>query len=199
MQRGGGPTITKSLRMAPILAPSPTPPAPAVSNAPTAFYRQHHRVEAPAIDEREFRPAWRVKTKLMLLLECDRIDRRQLEAATAFKGWCEAIGRQRTSTWLAVRVDSGRRPDGLITTNQIDAAGRLADATRTLGRERIRLLHWSLIDDLPWIEIGKRIGLHQRTAIVRVVEAIAALALWRAGEPVPPAPVTRLRIEPRRW
>jgi hypothetical protein len=55
------------------------------------------RVEAPAIDEREFRPAWRVKTKLMLLREFGRIARRQLEAAVSFKSWCEAIGRQRRS------------------------------------------------------------------------------------------------------
>jgi hypothetical protein len=95
----------------PIPVGLPTVP---LSIAPTTFYRQHHVVEAPAIDEREFRPAWRVKTKLMLLVECSRIDRRQLEAAMAFKGWCEVIGRQRTSAWLAVRVDGGRRPEGLV-------------------------------------------------------------------------------------
>jgi hypothetical protein len=200
--RGGGPPMTKFLgTMAPTV-PSHAPTltiAPVVSNAPTAFYRQHRTVEAPAIDEREFRPAWRVKTKLMLLVECGRIDRHQLEAAMAFKGWCEVIGRQRTSAWLAVRVDGGRRPEGLVSEHQIDAARRLAGATTALGRERIRLLHWALIDDLPWIEIGRRIRLRPRTAIVRVVEAIAGLALWRAGQPVPSAPVTRLRIEPRRW
>jgi hypothetical protein len=76
--------IAKTFGSAPAsLACSPVPVV-TVSNGPSAFYRQHHVVEAPAIDEREFRPAWRVKTKLMLLIETGRIDRRQLEAAAAF-------------------------------------------------------------------------------------------------------------------
>jgi hypothetical protein len=193
--------FTKSSGLAASVPLSPVPssvPAP-VCNSPSVYFRQHQTVEAPVIDEREFRPAWRVKTKLMLLVECGRIDRRQLEAAMAFKGWCEVIGRQRTSAWLAVRVDGGRRPEGLVSEHQIDAARRLAGVTTALRGERIRLLHWALVDDLPWTELGKRIGLSSRTTTCRVVEAIAALTLWRAGEPVPAAPVTRLRIEPGRW
>ena len=135
----------------------------------------------------------------MLLIETGRIDRRQLEAAAAFKGWCEAVGRQRTSAWLAVRVDSGRCPEGLISTYQIDAACRLHDASQALGTERARLLVWALVDDLPWTEIGKRLRLSTKTATCRAVEAIAALALWRSDRPVPPAPVNRMRIEPGRW
>jgi hypothetical protein len=68
-----------------------------------------------------------------------------------------------------------------------------------LGRERMKLLYWTIVDDLPWTEIGKRLGLSTKTATCRAVEAIAALALWRAGEPVPATPVIRLRIEPGRW
>jgi hypothetical protein len=55
----------------------------------------------------------------------------------------------------------------------------------------MKLLYWTIVDDLPW----NRLGPSTRTATCRAVEAIAALALWRAGEPVPPATVTRLRIE----
>jgi hypothetical protein len=161
-----------------------------LSNAPSGFYRQHHVVEARAIDEREFRPAWRIKTKLMLLLECERIDRRQLEAGLAFRGWCEAIGRQRTSAWLAVRVDGGRRPDGLVTPHQIDAAHHLHNASLALGRERMKLLYWTIVDNLPWNRLGPRLELSTKTATGRAVEAVAALALWHAGETVPPAPVT---------
>lgn len=186
---------------APALSPTAAvaPQSLAFSNAPTDFYRQHHTVEAPAIDEREFRPGWRVKTKLMLLLETGRIDRRQFEAAAAFKGWCEAVGRQRTSTWLAVRVDGGRRPEGLISTHQIDSARRLHDAGMALGRDRVKLLFWVIVDDLAWNRLGPRLGVSTKTATWRAVEAIDALALWRAGELVPPAPVIRPRIEPGRW
>jgi hypothetical protein len=98
-----------------------------------------------------------------------------------------------------VRVDSGRCPEGLISTYQIDAACRLHDASQALGTERARLLVWALVDDLPWTEIGKRLRLSTKTATCRAVEAIAALELWRADLPVPPAPVTRPRIEPGRW
>lgn len=170
-----------------------------VSNAPTTFYRQHHTVEAPAVNEREFRPAWRVKTKLWLLLECARIDRRQLEAALAFRGWIEAIGRQRSSTWLALHVDGGRQPEGVIAAHQLDAARHLHDAGQALGTDRLKLLYWAVVDDLSWVAIGKRIGLSKRTANCRVVEAIVALAQWRRGHPVPPPPCNRVRIEPRRW
>jgi hypothetical protein len=75
-------------------------------------------------------------TKLMLLVECERIDHRQIEAALAFRGGCEAIGRRRTSAWLALRVDGGRRPEGLITAHQIDAAHLLHNASLALGRDR---------------------------------------------------------------
>jgi len=88
----------------------------------------------------------------MMLLECARIDHGKLEAAAAFKHWCETMGRQRTSPWLAVRVDGGRRPNGLITTGQIDAARRLAGAV-VLGRERVKLLHWVLCDGLQWNQL----------------------------------------------
>jgi hypothetical protein len=42
-------------------------------------------------------------------------------------------------------------------------------------------------DEWPWGQIARRIGMSDKTARGRVVEAIAALTLWRAGEPVPAA------------
>lgn len=39
-------------------------------------------------------------------------------------------------------VDGGRRPEGLVTTHQIDAARRLHNASLALGRERMTLLYW---------------------------------------------------------
>jgi hypothetical protein len=158
MQRRGPPIIlTKSFGLvsAPSRPAAVPDPALTVSNAPTDFYRQHHTVEAPAIDEREFRPAWRVKSRLMMLVEYGRIDRRQLEAAAAFKGWCEAVGRHKSSAWLAVRVDGGRCPDGLIAPNQLEAARRLDAARLALGRDRVKLLFWAIVDELPWDRIAQ--------------------------------------------
>lgn len=174
--------------------------APASSNAPSEHYRQHRVVEAPAVDAHEFRPGWRVKSKLWLLLECERIDRRQLEAALAFRDWCEAVGRQRGSAWLAARVDGGLRPGGgLITEHQLDAARRLRDAAAALGDGRMNILRLTVVDDLAWAQLGRRLGLAISTAKARVIEAIAALALWRADQPIPSPPRSKLRIEPGRW
>jgi hypothetical protein len=63
----------------------------------------------------------------------------------------------------------------------------------------MRLLEWSVALDMNWKDIGKRIGLSDKTAIGRVVEAIAALALWRQGRPVPDPPPVRFRNQPRSW
>ena len=90
--------------------------------------------DAPSLNDR-------VKSKLMLLVECERIDRHQLESALAFRGWCEAIGRRRTSAWLALRVDGGRRPEGVVTAHQIDAAQCLHNASLALGPARMKLLY----------------------------------------------------------
>lgn len=102
----------------------------------------------------------------------------------------------RTLAWLARASHGGRRPEGLVITHQIDAARRLHNASLALGRERMTLLYWAaIVDDLPWNRFGLRPGLSTETATCRTVAAIVA---WRYGgsEPIPPAPVTRLRIEP---
>lgn len=113
-----------------------------------------------------------------------------VEAAPAFRSWHAHLG-------LACPcVDGGRRPEGLVITHQIDAARRLHNASLALGRERMTLLYWAaIVDDLPWNRFGLRPGLSTETATCRTVAAIVA---WRYGgsEPIPPAPVTRLRIEP---
>jgi hypothetical protein len=49
------------------------------------------------------------------------------------------------------------------------------------------LLEMGIRDEWPWEQIARRIGMSDKTATGRVVEAIAALTLWRAGEPVPAA------------
>lgn len=102
-----------------------------------------------------------------------------VEAAPAFGSWYKAIGRQRTLAWLAPCVDGGRRPEGLVTTHQIDAARRLHNASLALGRERMTLLYRAaIVDDLPWNRLGLRVGLSTKTATCRTV---AAMVAWRYG------------------
>jgi hypothetical protein len=64
----------------------PAPPDPGVNeSAPSAAYRQHHDVEAPRVDERHFRPAWRVLTRLDGLLADHVIPSAEWHVAADFR------------------------------------------------------------------------------------------------------------------
>ena len=92
-----------------------------------------------------------------------------------------------------------RAGPGDFTCRQLDAAARLRASTAALGASRIALLDACVVEDMSWRRLGQRLGLAAETARERVVEAIAALALWLAGEPVPPAPAVRFRNQPSSW
>jgi hypothetical protein len=169
-----------------------------LSNAPAAEYRQHHDVEAPQVGTTSFRQAWRVHSRLASLAESGRIDREQLEAAVTWGNWAERVATPGTSPWR-IRVDGGGQGGGTFTDRQIDAAARLRESTAALGASRIALLGACVVEDMPWRRLGQRLGVAAETARERVVEAIAALALWLAGEPVPPAPGVRFRNQPSSW
>ena len=87
-----------------------------------------------------------------------------------------------------------RRPAPGAPPPQLSAAGQLPASA--LGPERTALLEWSLVSDWTWRRDAGKLGLSDRTAKDRVVEAIAALTLWCQGQPVPPPPRTRFRIKP---
>jgi hypothetical protein len=175
-------------------AASPLPP----SNAPSAAYRQHHDVEAPQVDTTQFRQGWRVHSRLTGLAESGRIDREQLEATVTWGNWAERVATPGTSPWR-IRVDGGGQGGGTFADRQIDAAARLRESTAALGISRITLLGACVVEDMSWRRLGQRLGVAGDTARERVVEAIQALALWLAGEPVPPAPVVRFRNQPSSW
>jgi hypothetical protein len=63
------------------------------SNAPTPEYRTHHRVVAPSIDGRTYRPYWSQRTRLVRLLEEGAIDREAFAAGVTLRGWCETLFR----------------------------------------------------------------------------------------------------------
>ena len=178
------------------MRPLPTLPPP--SNAPAAEYRQHHEVEAPQVDTSSFRQAWRVHSRLIGLAQSGRIDHEQLEAAVTWGAWAERVATPGTSPWR-IRVDGGGQGPGDFTCRQLDAAARLRASTAALGASRIALLDACVVEDMSWRRLGQRLGLAAETARERVVEAIAALALWLAGEPVPPAPAVRFRNQPSSW
>jgi hypothetical protein len=163
-----------------------------LSNAPTPEYQRHLNVDAPAIDERQFRPGWRVRTHLSSLAEQGKIDRYQLESALLWRAWAEQLGRGATQAWGRGYVDKGYRAGRGVTDQLMEIAYRRRRAAQALGSERARLLDEVIVDERAWRAIGDRLGdrdpKHTRT---RAVEAIAALALYRAGKPIPVAPQRR--------
>jgi len=197
MRHVGRPPISKSFAAPAGGYARPTPPPPPPTSAPTREYHRHHVVEAPRIDAEVFHPAFRVKTRLAGLAEAGKIDRRELEAAVTWRGWCEAIGRLPVQSW-EIRVQRSLF-NGTPSPAQATAAAQLRDAAAVLGPERTRLLEWSVVDDMNWGDLGKKIGLSDKTAIGRVIEAISALTAWWQGRPVPDPPPVRFRNQPRSW
>jgi hypothetical protein len=54
-------------------------------SAPNVFYQQHYQVEAPVVDERHFRTAWKILTRLDGLLVEKWITTAEFHAAADFR------------------------------------------------------------------------------------------------------------------
>jgi hypothetical protein len=63
---------------------------------------------------------------------------------------------------------------------------------------RAKVLESVVVKDLSWATLGRLLRVSDKTASSHAVEAIKALADWRAGRAVAPPPVIRYRIEPGR-
>ena len=150
------------------------------SNAPSIEYRRHHQVEAPAVDQREYRPGWRVKTSLDGLLAAGAITPRQYRIALDFRAAHERAmrGAVRVSRWGAVYVDSGCRgsPAAEISERQADALDLVRRVEVVLG-SLYTLLVWLVVDEFCWTEIGRRLSVDRRTAKTWCAGAVAALAV----------------------
>jgi hypothetical protein len=148
------------------------------SNSPSTFYRQHHQVEAPAIDQREYRPGWRVKTGLDGLLAAGAITPRQWQAAIGFRLVHEraSLRSTRVSTWSAVYVDRHcRRPHDERSQASLDAGAWIERVKAALGALYV-LLVWFVVEDLTWRELAGRLDIDRRTAKTWCAAAVAALA-----------------------
>jgi hypothetical protein len=167
------------------------------TSSPTLEYRRHHEVEAPEISERAFRPGWRRHTRLVALLETNKISREAFIAGIQWRRWTEAIGKMPVQKWSA-RISRSLSPDS-PTPFQITAATQLKTAACALGEYRTQVLFAHLIDDFSWRQLGAKLHLDGKTALVRTVESLEALAAWRAGKPVPKPPSERFRNQPASW
>lgn len=123
----------------------------------------------PQIDDSAFRQAWLIRSRALSLYETGQIDRQQYEAVLWWRGSAE-LSRLPTQKWLA-QVDGSRQPGNGVTEIELAA----------------------VIQDRSWHDLGRQLGVDHKTAKSRVLEAIGALALWKAGLPVPPPRRERFR------
>jgi hypothetical protein len=142
---------------------------------PNAFYRQHHQVEAPAIDEHRFRPFWRRRLRLDLLLAKRTISdfeyRRAIEFRELFER-AEACGFVVSSTTGA--PVAGDRIHALA--RAIDAAAAIRAIRDAIGVRSFWFLSALAVDDLSWAQIGRRRRIDPKTARARTLLAIRKLA-----------------------
>lgn len=146
---------------------------------PSKFFTQHHAVEAPVIDDVEFRQHWRVCTRLDQLFHDRAISFAEWRAGQAFRTIAERV---LATSWPAPNWDtgnSGRGFDaGLVARHA--AITRLHELHDDLGGFAIDLLEMHIVDDLDWTELGRRQGVHAKTARRWTIITLGALAsvIW---------------------
>ncbi|HEY2528078.1 MAG TPA: hypothetical protein VGJ20_09055 [Xanthobacteraceae bacterium] len=144
---------------------------------PSAFFRQHHAVEPPAIDALAFRPFWRVRTRLDQLLIDGAISFPEWRAGQIFRTLAERV---LAATWRSQWVDRVQVPAtsfdrGLAA--RADALKQLAAIHAALGGFAVNLLEAHIVNDERWKELGPRLGVHPRTARQYTIAAVKALAM----------------------
>jgi hypothetical protein len=146
-------------------------------------------VQAPQIDGAAFRPGWLVQTRLYGLFIAGRIDRDGLDAALAWRTWAETVAPAVVQSWT-VRVDTPLVPNDTGMLLRIRAAAKLRQAAEALGQLRIAILEAVAVKDRSWVELGRLLRVSDKTASSHAVEAIEALADWRAGRAIAPYDVS---------
>ena len=135
-------------------------------------------VEAPRVDDRHFRPAWRVLTRLDGLLADKAITAGEWHAAADFRELWDQVARSallRSPIGRASMGIAGRRAfDGSLA-GALDAHNRLREIRRRLGAFACTLLYLSVVRDLSWAALGREYDRDPKTARAWVVAAIKAL------------------------
>jgi hypothetical protein len=147
--------------------------------APSVFYRQHHDVEIPRVDDRHFRPAWRVLTRLDGLLADKAITAAEWHAAADFRELWDQVARSallRSPIGRASMGIAGHRAfDGSLA-GDLDASARLRQIRGVLGAWACTLLEAVLVQDLSWAGLGRHYRCDPKTARAWVIAAIKVLA-----------------------
>ena len=147
--------------------------------APSHFYRQHHRVAAPRIDERHFRPAWKITGRLDELLDRGEINAAEYHAALDFREMTElalgsGVARSLSGGARAARYDASPTIDRID--QRLDARAWLDAVTVQLGGVAVSLLTGFIAADLSWAMLARRFAIDPKTAKAWTLAALRCLA-----------------------
>lgn len=142
---------------------------------PSPFFRQHHAVEAPLIDNRNFRQAFRVLTKLDQLLFDGAITKPVWRAGTLFRVTAEiVISEDYPNSSMMYNEHGGERDH--TQNHRLDARKRLRVVRAALSDRDHRLLWQHVVEDLNWSEIARRRNVHPKTVRRWTIAALNRLA-----------------------
>jgi hypothetical protein len=147
-------------------------------SGPSALYRRHHDVEAPRVDDRHFRPAWRVLTRLDGLLADKAITAAEWHAAADFRELWDRVSRAaliRSPIGRVSKGTAGHRAFDVLLAGELDAVARLREIRKVLGAWACALLHLSVVRDQSWAALGRQYRCDPKTARAWVIAAIKAL------------------------
>jgi hypothetical protein len=131
-----------------------------------------HDVEAPRIDDRHFRPAWRVITRLDGLLADKAITAAEWHAADDFRELVDQVRSDPRHSGPSARPEIHFRN---WVAGDLDASARLHQIRAVLGDCVCNLLEAALVQDLSWAALGRHYRCDPKTARAWVIAAIKAL------------------------
>jgi hypothetical protein len=165
---------------------------------PDAHFRQHHDVEPPRVDERTFRPAWRVRSRLDQLLLTRAISPLEWRAGARYRLTFDTAFAGVLPGSRLVRTGSARVADASMTA-RLDALAWLRSHRMRLGTATRDLVEACVVEDLSWAELGRRLGVDPKTARNRTVSALGKLArIGLSAFPIGAIGATRSRDDSHR-
>jgi hypothetical protein len=152
---------------------SPHRPASAATPAgggPSPYLRQHvAEIEAPVIDSRTFRPAWRRVPRLDKLLHSEVITAREWQRAQEFRMLYERAHRgelavKDVATHVYLDPNCRRHGSDEPSQRRLEAVERLRRVRGELGKAAFGLIVMLVDEDAGWAAIGKRFRIDPKTA-----------------------------------
>ena len=149
---------------------------------PSDFFRKHFvEVEAPAVDAKNFRTAWNIRTRLRQLFVDGHVSRRELQVACWY---CQNYERAFCSDLASSfrMMDRPPQPRGNWTQRQdphqrqLEAAEFVAHVCRQLGATVSGILDACVVAAMPWCELGRPCGRDAKTAKRMAIEVVKLLA-----------------------